>query len=57
MINLQAVHRSLHINSPELPTPEEEKKIAEMIEADIDFSIEQKHTHEVDLTLSSEEEI
>lgn len=30
------------MNSPELPTPEEEKQIAQMIEVDIDFSKESR---------------
>ena len=33
---------------PELPTPAEEKAIAEMIETDIDHAIEVKHVHEVE---------
>jgi hypothetical protein len=32
---------------PELPTPQEEKAISAMIEADIDHAIEQKHLHEI----------
>lgn len=39
---------------PELPTAAEEKKIAEMIETDIDHAIEQKHIHEVDIAAESE---
>lgn len=33
---------------PELPTPQEEKQIAELIETDIDHAIEQKHIHEIE---------
>lgn len=32
---------------PELFTPLEERQIAEMIETNIDFAIEQKYIHEV----------
>lgn len=32
---------------PDLFTPLEEKRIAEMIESQIDFLIEQEHIHEV----------
>lgn len=32
---------------PDFPTPEEERAIAAMIETDIDFSVENRHIHEV----------
>jgi hypothetical protein len=35
------------MGSPELPTQEEEKKISEMIETDIDHAIEQEHIREI----------
>lgn len=32
---------------PELPTAQEERQIAQMIEVDIDISTERKHAHEI----------
>lgn len=34
-------------NSPELPSKEEEKAIAEIVETTVDFMIEQEHAHEI----------
>lgn len=43
------------MTGPELPTPAEEKQIAEIIEVNIDEAIEQKHIHEIEKPIDIDE--
>lgn len=44
------------MNDPELPTSQEEKAIARLIENDVDFATEQKHIHEIERGSNDETE-